>query len=166
MFLLAGGFDTRHFRHTLGAEDSDMHVRLRAFGTVANTNARVTHAHPAEPGYTMMDWIARRKFLAVSYGRYVQIHFSRAWKFQVAFFVKPLLATVSLLGLVHPIFFLPLAVFPFLYMPIMFRDPSTRRDPRIFLLPFVLAFLVYYESLFMLYSVFFLREGRYNTNHP
>lgn len=163
-FLRTGGFDTIHFRNTLGSEDIDMHLRLRAFGAVVNTNARVVHAHPADPGYTMNDWIARRKFLALSYGRYLQLHFVRAWKLQVAFFIKPLLAIVSLLGLLHPILFVPLAVFPFVYMPIMFRDPSTRGNPRIVLLPFILTFLVFYESFWMVYSVLFLREEQYNTN--
>lgn len=164
VFLKAGGFDTKHFRPTLGSEDIDMHLRLRAFGTVVNSEARVIHAHPAEPGYMMIDWIARRKFLALSYGRYVQLHFSHAWMLQYSFFAKPFLAAVSLLGFLHPILFLPLIVFPFLYMPVMFREPSTHSDPRIVLLPFILAFLVYYESFWMFYSVLFLRDEQYNTN--
>lgn len=163
VFLRAGGFDTKHFRHTLGAEDIDMHLRLRDFGKVVNSAARVIHAHPVESGYTMMDWIRRRRFLAVSYGRYVQIHFRRAWSLQLSFFVKPALALLSLFGLVHPVFFLPVILFPFFYLRVMFLEPSTRRDRRILLLPFLLVFLVYYESVYFLSSVLFLREARYNT---
>ncbi|MEK7119613.1 MAG: glycosyltransferase family 2 protein [Patescibacteria group bacterium] len=163
-FLKAGGFDTKHFSHTLGSEDIDMHLRLRAVGRVVNSKACVIHAHPAEQGYTMMNWIARRKFLSLSYGRYLQLYFPGEWKRQIVFFIKPLLALISLLGFLYPLFFLPIFIFPFLYMPIMFREPSARSDPRIFLLPFILILLVFYESFWMTYSFLFMRDARYNTN--
>lgn len=163
-YLKAGGFDTKQFRHTIGAEDIDMHLRLRSLGKVVNSEACVIHAHPAEPDYTMMHWIARRKFLALSYGRYLQLYFPREWMRQRVFFVKPVLAIASLLAAFHPIFLLPLVIFPFAYMPVMFQEPSTRSDPRIFLLPFVLMFLVFYESYWMFYSFLFMHDARYNTS--
>ena len=165
VFLKAGGFDTKHFSHTLGSEDIDMHLRLRAFGTVVNSEARVIHAHPAEPGYTMIDWISRRKFLALSYGRYIQLHFRDAIQLQYVFFVKPLLALITILGFMSPVFFVPLVVFPFVYMPVMFRESATNRDPRILALPFLLIFLVFYESVWMVYSLLFMRDARYNTDN-
>lgn len=164
VFLRAGGFDTKHFHNTMGSEDIDMQLRLRMFGTIVNSDARVIHAHPVEPGYSMLDWISRRKFLALSYGRYIQLHFPQAWMLQYSFFIKPLLTLVTLMVFIHPIFFLPLIIFPFLYMPVMFREPSTLSDPRIFLLPLVLVFLVFYESFWMIYSFLFLRVRRYNTD--
>lgn len=164
VFLKAGGFDITRFSNTIGAEDIDMHLRLRAMGRGVNSKARVVHAHPADPNYTMKDWIARRKFLALSYGRYLQFYFPREWKRQLVFFIKPLLAMSVLLVFIHPILFLPLSIFPFLYMPVMFREPSTRSDPRILLLPFILAFLVFYESFWMMYSFLFMRDARYNTD--
>lgn len=163
-YVKSGGFDTKRFNNSIGSEDIDMHLRLRSVGTVVNTEARVVHAHPADPNYTMRDWIARRKFLALSYGKYLQLYFPREWMRQRAFFVKPVLAIVSLLAAFHPIFLFPLVIFPFAYMPVMFREPSTRSDPRIFLLPFVLMFLVFYESYWMFYSFLFMHDARYNAN--
>lgn len=165
VFLKAGGFDVKRFSTTLGSEDIDMHLRMREFGKVVNSEACVIHIHPTEPRYSMMDWIARRKFLALSYGRYLQIHFFRAWILQYSFFVKPLLALVSLLGFIYPVFFIPLILFPFLYMPVMFHEPSTRSNPRILFLPFLAVFLVFYESFWIMYSVLFLHDERYNTRH-
>lgn len=163
VFLQSGGFDTRCFDNTMGAEDIDIYLRLLAIGKVVNSQARVVHAHPADPNYTMKDWIARRKFLALSYGRYLQLYFPHEWKRQVVFFIKPLFATSVLLGFMHPIFVVPLVVFPFFYMPVMYRDASTRRDPLILILPFIVVFLIFYESYWMLYSFLFLRNARYNT---
>lgn len=164
VYIKSGGFDTKSFDNSIGSEDIDMHLRLRSVGTVVNSEARVVHAHPADPNYTMRDWIARRKFLALSYGRYLQLYFPHEWKRQLVFFVKPLLVLNGVLGFIHPLFIIPIVLFPFLYMPIMFRDPTTRSDPRIIFLPFVLIFLVFYESYWLFYSFLFLRNTRYNTN--
>lgn len=163
VYLKSGGFDVKSFNNTIGAEDIDMHLRLREIGKVINSQAHVVHAHPADPNYTVWDWIARRKFLALSYGRYLQLYFPHEWERQLVFFVKPLLALSGLLGFFHPVFIIPIVIFPFFYMPIMFRYTLTRHDPKILILPFIVMFLVFYESYWMFYSFLFLHDARYNT---
>src|SRR3989344_5120220 len=157
-FLQIGGYDTKHFRNTLGAEDADMYIRLRRLGEVVDSGARVIHAHPVEKQYTLWNWVARRKFLAMSYGRYLQLHVHDTTHPPYGLYLRSLFPLITLLGVVHPVFFVPILVYPFFYMPVMFRSSSTLRDPRIILLPFILMFLLFYETYFMLYSFWFLKE--------
>lgn len=164
IFLNHGGFDEKKFSHTIGTEDADMHLRIAKVGKIVTTNARVIHNHPSDPDYSPKDWIARRKFLAISYGRHLQLHFKEL-KFTLIYFLfKPILTVISLLMLFNPIFIVPILIFPFFYMPKMFIEPSTLRDPRIFLLPFIIIFLVYYETFWELKSLFFMREYAYNKD--
>ncbi len=164
VFLKAGGFDVKSFSNSIGAEDVDLHLRLRAMGKVVTSQARVVHAHPPDPNYTLKDWITRRKFLALSYGRYLQLYFPREWRRQLVFFIKPLLVISMVLGFRYPFFMIPVVVFPFFYMPVMFRESLTRSNPRIILLPFILIFLICYESFWMLNSFLFIRNARYNRS--
>ncbi len=162
IFLGQGGFDEKRFAHTIGTEDADMYLRLAKVGRVVSTRAKVIHNHSVEPQYSLKDWIARRKFLAVSYGRYLLLHSSDLKSKLILFLFKPILALFSLLGLINPIFIVPLLIFPFLYMPKMFTTPETLRDLRIILLPLIIIFLVYYETFWELKSLFFMREYGYN----
>lgn len=157
-----GGYDERRFGHTIGSEDADMHYRLRRVGKVILTKAQVVHMHGFDKNYTLKHWIARRKFLAITYGRHLQIH-SRELKGQaLIFFIKSAIAFSAVLVFIHPIFLVPLLVFPFFYMSTMFKDPSTNTDIRIIVLPIVLIFLMYYETYWMLYSLLFMRAKDYN----
>ena len=161
VFLSLGGYDTKHFNNFIGSEDADMHFRLKKAGNIAKTNARVVHMHVNDPSYRLGDWLARRKFLAISYGRQLQLHVQDMGPLALApFFVKPALALVSVLALWNWVYILPLLLFPFFYMSVMFRSPETNRDSRILLLPFIIIFLVFYETYFMLYSFWFFKERR------
>ncbi len=162
IFQNQGGFDEKRFTHAIGTEDADLHLRIAKIGRIVTTNARVIHNHPPEPKYSLQNWIARRKFLAVSYGRHIQLHFKELKSALIFFLFKPILVIISLLTPFSPIFIVPIFLFPFLYMPKMFIEPSTLKDPRILLLPFIIIFLVYYETFWELKSLFFMREYGYN----
>ena len=157
-FLKIGGYDEKRFSHFIGTEDADMHHRLAKEGKVVSTKARVIHLHGNDPNYSMRNWIARRRFLAISYGKYLQFH-AKDIKVEIVFFlIKPFLAFSTLLAFINIIFILPLLAFPFIYMYRMFIGRSTLRDPRILTLPFINIFLVYYESFWMLKSFLFMRN--------
>lgn len=162
IFLQLGGYDAIHFAYHVGGEDADVYRRFQKIGKVVESSARVIHHHMIEPRYALKDWIARRRFLAVSYGRHLQIHLrDRQWE-SLVFFVKPLLAAFSFLSFIHPAFLLPLIFFPFLYMPKMFTNATTLSDVRIIFLPFIVIFLVFYESFWILRSFLFLPAVVYN----
>lgn len=159
VFLSIGGYDTQHFSHFIGSEDADMHFRLVAQGKIAKTSARVVHAHEREPSYGLGDLIARRRYLAVSYSRQLQLHAQDMGLFALTlFFVKPVLIMVSVVALWNWVFILPLVLFPFVYMHRMFTDKLSYRDPRIILLPFIVIYLVFAESAWMVYSLVFNRS--------
>lgn len=164
IFINLGGFDEKRFTHSIGTEDADMNLRLAKIGKIVKTDARVIHNHPSEPMYSLNDWIARRKFLAISYGRHLQLHLKELKFALIYFLLKPILTLISLLIIFNPIFIVPIFLFPFLYMPKMFIEPSTLKDPRIFLLPFIIVLLVYYETFWELKSLFFMREYVYNKD--
>lgn len=159
VFLSLGGYDTKHFSHFIGSEDADMHFRLKKVGRIAKTNARVVHLHGRDPSYGLHDWLARRKYLTIAYGRQLELHARDMGLFGlVPFFVKPILALVSVLALWNWVFILPLALFPFFYMYRMFTDSLSHRDPQIIMLPFVVIYLVFAETLWMGYSIAFNRS--------
>lgn len=159
VFLSLGGYDTKHFSHSIGAEDADMGFRLKKVGRIAKTNARVVHLHGKHPSYSLDDWLAQRKFLATTYGRQLQLHAQDMGLFDLTlFFVKPVLVMVSVLALWNWAFILPLALFPFVYMRNMFTDHLSRRDPRIMILPFIVIYLVFAETAWMGYSLAFKRS--------
>lgn len=157
-FLKLGGYDEERFAHTVGAEDADMHLRLKKEGKISPTKARVIHNHGVDKNCSLKDWLARRRFLAISYGRHLQLHL-RDMKMQAfVFFIKPLLAFTSILSVWHLFFLVPVLLFPFIYMPRMFREPSTRNDPRILFVPMILIFFIYYETYWMLRSLLLMRK--------
>ncbi|MEK7543298.1 MAG: glycosyltransferase family A protein [Patescibacteria group bacterium] len=159
-FLKLGGYDEESFPSSIGSEDADMYVRLESAGLVINTAAQVVHNHPVEQGYTLLSVARRQKYYSIAYGRYLQLNLNSLRLKSLVFFIKPIIAFLSFLTFYHIVFLLPLLLFPFFYVPIMFTDPMTRRDRNIVLLPFVLYFLVYYESFWMLTSLLFFRSKR------
>ncbi len=157
-YLKVDGYDEKKFNSAIGTEDADMHFRLKQQGKVIDTNARVIHVHGFEKNYSLRDWIARRKFLAVSYGRYVTMH-ARNMKFDIIFFlIKPFLVVVTLLGFLYPLFFIPILAFPFIYFRKMFTDKAALSNVRIVLLPFILIFLNFYETYWFIYSIIVKRK--------
>lgn len=154
-FLRIGGYDQDRFSNTFGSEDADMSIRLGREGKLVATTAEIIHQHSFEGGYTYKNWISRRRFLAISYGHLMRIHALSMKKDVVIYFIKPMLVLSSLLGFINLLFLIPLLLFPFFYMSRMFTDSATLKDPRILTLPFLLLFLVYYESFLIIYVMLF-----------
>jgi len=154
-FLQIGGYDEKKFSPHIGTEDADMHHRLEKRGKVISSRARVVHVHGIDKNYSLKDWIARRKFLSVSYGRYIKMHANDMGLEVLLFFVNPLLVTCALLGFINYLFLVPVLLFPFIYFRKMFFDPAIFLNPRIILLPFILYFLIFYESFWLLESILF-----------
>lgn len=156
-FLKIGGYDEKRFSHFIGTEDADMHLRLKKEGKVAPTNARVLHLHGNDKNYSFKNWIDRRRFLSQSYGIYLKIHAKEMGTELIFFMIKPFLVFLSFLSFFNIIFIFPIILFPFFYMKRMFLEPSTLKDSRIVTLPFIIIFLIYYETYWMLKSLFFFR---------
>ena len=157
IFLKIGGYDEKRFSHFIGAEDANMHLRLKREGKIVPTEARVLHLHGNNLDYSLKNWIDRRKFLAISYGRYLKIHARDIGTDIIFFLIKPALVFLIFLSFFNIIFIFPIILFPFFYMKRMFLEPSTLKDPRIVTLPFIIIFLIFYETYWMLKSVFFFR---------
>lgn len=159
VFQSIGGFDVVHYGHNIfiGGEDGDLHVRLEKVGRVVCSNARVIHLHSLDPSYNISQWISNRKLLARSYGRFIRIQWRHLGFGAILFAVKPALVVLSIVG-PFPFSWLVLFVFACVSMSAMYLNPISRRDFRIFVLPFLSIFLIYYESLWMVESFLFLRR--------
>lgn len=156
-FVKIGGFNNRHYGHDMfiGGEDGDLHVRLAQSGKVLCSEARVVHLHSLDPSYRFSDWIANRKLLARSYGRFLRIQWRHLTPGAILFAVKPSIIVTSFI-VPFAVIVILLCVFVFITMPIMYTNLTSRRDPKILLLPFISVFLIYYESFWMLESFLFL----------
>lgn len=162
-FFAVGGYDQINFASDVGSEDADMYRRLEKIGRVVGSSAQVIHDHPVELKYSLFDWMRRRKFLAVSYGRHLQIHIRDHRWHTFVFLLKPLLAILPVFAFINPLSVVPTVVFPFWYMRRMFLDKSTFMDIRIVAIPFIVWYLLYAETYWMARSFFFLGNEAYNN---
>lgn len=159
VFLSLGGYDTKHFNRFIGAEDADMNFRLSSQGEIAKTRAKVVHLHGRDPAYALNDWVARRRFLSKAYARQLELHWKDMGISIVPFLVKPGLVVMTLLSYFYPLLVILVVIFPFWYMRNMFMDPASRSDPHILLLPFIVLYLVFAETVWLLQGLF-LRDSR------
>ncbi len=160
VFQKIGGFDEAHYGSdvSMGGEDADVHIRLKKVGQVIPTKAKVLHLHYLANDYGILDWIKNRKMLARTYGRHMRTHFSDLHINAVLFGVKPVLALLPFLPGFHAVGLLLLAVYSILYTDRMYTDPSTNRDPRILLLPFINILLVYYEVFWTVEAFSYIKK--------
>jgi len=149
IFMKIHGYNTELFSAYIGAEDADMFRRLKKEGIVVVSKARVIHMHGFPGSFSWSQYIAQRRFLSITYGKYIRLYKNELGTDLLFFLIKPVLAIVSVLGMVHPLFLLPIFLFPFLYMPKMFTDPVTRWDIRNAGLLLTQWFLVFAESFWM-----------------
>lgn len=141
-----GGHGSIKFKN-YGCEDADLHLRLKNKGKIVATKARSQHIHYLFKDFSLYSLFWKKKFTASGYGKLLRIHGLRKDPAGMAsIFVKPMLAIGSLIPLINIICIPLLVIFPFYYYKRMFITPSTLRDPRILLLPFVGIILVYYET--------------------
>lgn len=136
-----------------GGEDWDLHVRLKKSGAVVATQAKVYHLHYMSGPFGLRQVLEKRKHIARSYGKLLRLHgFSLGMNGVFAFGLRPLLALGTFIPFVQ-LFMLPVVVlFAILYMRTMFLKPTTRRDKRIILVPFVAIGMVYYEAFWTIRS--------------
>lgn len=159
VFLKVKGYDEEKFGADVGSEDADMHLRLQQIGKVVASSAEVIHVHNLNKNFGLKNLIISRKFLARAYGAHIRFHL-RDIKHNVVFFlIKPVLGLSILLAFIHPVFVVPFLLFPFVYMKKMFLEKATRTDLRIIVLPFVVWYLVYAESYWMIKSFLQLRSS-------
>jgi glycosyltransferase involved in cell wall biosynthesis len=160
VFQKIGGFDDVHFGEDIGigGEDADLHIRLQKEGSVVLSKARVTHLHYLGKNYKMTDWIKNRKLLAKTYGRIIRVQAKELTTGALAFGIKPTLAILPFIPHFANVGILLLIIYAFWYTKKMFLSQSTLGDPRIFMLPFINIFLVYYETFWMLESLLILKK--------
>ncbi|MFZ5845434.1 MAG: glycosyltransferase family 2 protein [Patescibacteria group bacterium] len=161
IFLAIGGFDEVNYGHDIfvGGEDADLGVRLTRRGKIVQSSARVIHLHYLDKDYTLANWIANRKLLARSYGRFLRIQWRNLSTKELIFAVKLLLVFASFV-MPWPINFLVLLIYASVYLKKMYLTPATLTDPRIILLPFITIFLIYYETFWMIESFLYLDKSK------
>jgi GT2 family glycosyltransferase len=160
-FLSIGGFDETNYGHDtfVGGEDADLGVRLKRIGEVVQSPARVIHLHYLDNDYSLGNWIANRKLLARSYGRFLRVQWRNLSIKEFIFVVKPLLVFTPII-IPWPINFFVLLIYALVYLKKMYLTPTVLVDSQIILLPFMTIFLLYYEVFWMLESFLYLRKTK------
>lgn len=171
VFLKVGGFDEITYGHdvNMGGEDADLYLRLESQGTMVHSEAKTIHLHYLGPEYKFTNWLQNRKLLARTYGRLVrfqgkslplkthgkglQIPFG-----VLLFAVKPTLAISPFIPFVQIVGIPSIITYLFINSRKMYISQSTLRDPRIFLLPFIDLFLLYYEVFWMIEALLFVKK--------
>lgn len=150
LYLKAGGYDENNFNSDVGGEDTDFAVRLKKVGKMVETNAKVIHLHYLGKDYSLKNWVGNRKLLARSYGKVIRMYGLNPSIGAPILMIKPCLVFFSFMLFLLPYNFIPIILFPFVYMRPMYITKRTVTDLRIILLPFVSIALIYYETFWML----------------
>lgn len=147
------GFDVENFR--LGGEDADLHERLRKIGKVTMSQAKVAHLHYLGKGFSFKEFLRKHREYGMIYGRLLRKRRGLFLGKSIVFLIKPFLAILPFLPMVNIIGMLLIVLYSVLYTEKMFTTKSTLKNPRIFILPFVNIFLLYYETYWMAESFLF-----------
>lgn len=146
------GFDTSNFG--VGGEDYDLFYRLKKRGKVAKSSAKVFHLHYLGD-YDLGKFLIKRKIYARTYGRIIKKRGISLFPQGFVLFLKPLLVLIPFIPDLFMIGIMMIIVYSFLSTRKMFITSSTLSNPRIFILPFINIFTVYYETFWMFESLFF-----------
>lgn len=162
VFKKVGGFNTKHYGHNIGigAEDADLHMRLKRIGKVLSTPARIIHLHYLGGDYSIKDFFINRKLLARSYGRLIRLEGFNLDAGAIFFAIKPILVLIAILPFLFPYNILLLIIFSLFYYQKMYISKSANEDSRIFLLPFVTILLIFLETFWMAESLLFLNKKK------
>lgn len=155
MFLTVSEIWRKRYGNTeeAGGEDWDLHSLLKAEGKIVPTEARVNHLHYFSGSFTINNLITKRQHVAKSYGKLLRLYgFHLGLKGLAAFLLRPALAVGSFLPGVQLAIIPLLLAYTFFYSRRMFTDWETLLNPKIFMVPLVDIFLVYYESWWLLRS--------------
>lgn len=172
IFLKVGGFNDKNFGEDIGigGEDADLYLSLETKGKIVLGKAKVIHLHFMGHNYALSNWIRNRKLLARSYGRLLRL---RGGRLPLAtsgkglsvplgglvFIIKPTLAIIPFIPHLHLLGIALLLLYSVFYSKKMYTTVSILSNPRIFLLPFIDIFLVYYETFWMLEAFFIMRKN-------
>lgn len=146
IYLHIGGVDVENFG--VGNEDGNLHDKLREVGKVVKSNAIVTHLHYIGEGYSFKKMLIKTRGYSRTYGRVLRVK-GISIHTGLVFLVKPGIAILPFLPYVHTFGIIILLLFSFFYTKKLFVTKSTLLDPRIFLVPFVNIFILYYEAWWM-----------------
>jgi len=171
IFLKVGGFDEKRFARdeAIGGEDADLYLRLKKEGELVLSTAEVIHYHYLGTQYSLKDHFKTRKMLARTYGRLLRVQgrslpiSSKGKGLQIPFgvllfLVKPTLAILPFIPGMTSVGLSLLVIYAFLNAKTLYTTQSTLRDPRIFLVPFIDIFLVYYETFWMIQAFIFTKK--------
>ena len=152
IFLQAGGYNTERFTATCGygGEDAEAHQRIACAGRVLRSDARVIHLHDLSQNYGLRALFATRKLLVRTYSKVLFFQGFRPTLGKLLFFVRPAL---SVIPFIPHLFWLGLGLlfaFSLTNSRRMYTTRSTLLNPRVLLLPFVDAALVYYETFWFI----------------
>lgn len=161
VFKKIGGFNVEQYGHHImvGADDSDLHMRLLKEGKTVATRAKVIHLHYLGKDYSIGDFFENRKLLANSYGRLLRLENIRLGFGGLKFLVKPALLILLFLPFLYPLNMVIFLSFIFWYYSRMYFSSETRLDPKIILLPFVTVILTILEVFWMIKAFLFLNKS-------
>lgn len=154
-FVQAGGYNTRRFTVTCGygGEDADAHRRIAMQGRVAETDARVIHLHDLSNNFSLATLFRTRKNLARTYAKVLRFDGFQPTPGKLSFFVRPVLAVLPLVPHLFGAGVVLILLFSLANSWRMYTSRTTLLDPKILLLPFVDAALVYYETYWFVESL-------------
>jgi succinoglycan biosynthesis protein ExoA len=158
MLLKIGGFD-----ETMGniAEDLNINLRLRANGYNLYFIPNIPVVHKLRPN--LISWLGNMAL----YGRGRAIISFKHNLYSNGFFILPLLFAISMiltpLGIVNPIFLIPLLYFPaicFYVLGIVFRKRTTFLFAKTLIIFIMTHFVYAYNLLFKSLQIYFSRNVR------
>ena len=152
VFIRIGGVDTVNF--SVGNEDGNLHDKLREVGKVVKSEAVVSHLHFIGEGYTFRKMLAKTRGYARAYGSILRVK-GLSIHSGLVFLIKPGFAVLPFIPYFHAIGIIMLLLFSFFYTKKMFFTKSTFSDSKIFLVPFVNIFILYYETFWIVEAFLF-----------
>ncbi len=152
VFLQVGGYDTKRFTANCGygGEDADAHHRIACLGRIVASDAQVIHLHDLSRNYGLRALFVTRKLLARTYSKVLLFQGLRPTVGKLLFFVRPALAVTPFIPHLFWLGLGLLVAFSLANSWRMYTTRSTLLNPRILLLPFVDAALVYHETFWFI----------------
>lgn len=145
-YLRIGGVDTVNF--SVGNEDGNLHDKLREVGNVVKSEAVVSHLHFIGEGFSFNKMLTKTRGYARAYGSILRVK-GLSFHSGLVFLAKPGLAILPFFPYFHGIGLAMVLLFSFFYTKKMFLTRSTLSDSKIFLVPFVNIFILYYETFWI-----------------
>lgn len=158
-----GGYNVKDFGD-VGGEDADFYLRLIKEGKAIPTKAKVIHVHYLKDDYSFSNWMLAKKKHAAVYGRVLRVHgLDLGINGVLVMSFRPILALTTFIPMVNIVTLMILIFLAFYQTKKMFLTKSTLYDLRVFLLPFINTFFIYYQAYWTL-RTFAYRETKLFIN--